>query len=115
MFVAAPRRKPVSLWVSARTEANNMAIPGFGEIAEQLRRSTVLIHSGGRGAGSGVIWSDDGLVVTHAHVGRARTCSCGTAANSRPPSIRAIRAAILRNFASTRQIYRLRPPPIPPK
>jgi len=37
-----------------------MAITGFGEIAEQLRRSTVLIHSGGRGSGSGVIWSSDG-------------------------------------------------------
>jgi serine protease Do len=45
-----------------------MAIPGFGEIAEQLRRSTVLIHSGSRGSGSGVIWSSDGLVVTNAHV-----------------------------------------------
>jgi serine protease Do len=45
-----------------------MAIPGFGEIAEQLRRSTVLVHSGGRGAGSGVIWSENGLVVTNAHV-----------------------------------------------
>jgi len=43
-------------------------IPGFGEIAEQLRRSTVLIHSGGRGCGSGVIWSSNGLLVTNAHV-----------------------------------------------
>lgn len=44
------------------------AIPGFGEIAEQLRRSTVLVQSGGRGAGSGVIWSADGAVITNAHV-----------------------------------------------
>jgi len=48
-----------------------MAIPGFGEIAEQLRRSTVLIHSGGRGTGSGVIWSSDGTLVTNAHVVRS--------------------------------------------
>ena len=47
-----------------------MPIPGFGEIAEQLRRSTVLIHSGGRGSGSGVIWSSDGTLVTNAHVVR---------------------------------------------
>jgi serine protease Do len=45
-----------------------MAIPGFGEIAEQLRRSTVLVQSGGRGAGSGVIWSPEGAVITNAHV-----------------------------------------------
>jgi serine protease Do len=47
-----------------------MAITGFGEIAEQLRRSTVLIHSGGRGSGSGVIWSSDGELITNAHVVR---------------------------------------------
>jgi serine protease Do len=47
-----------------------MAIEGLGEIAEQLRRSTVLIHAGSRGCGSGVIWSDNGTIVTNAHVAR---------------------------------------------
>jgi serine protease Do len=47
-----------------------MAIHGFGEIAEQLRRSTVLVLPGDRGNGSGVIWSADGVIVTNAHVVR---------------------------------------------
>ena len=47
-----------------------MAVTGFGEIAEKLRCSTVLIHAGGRGSGSGVIWSSDGIIITNAHVAR---------------------------------------------
>jgi serine protease Do len=45
-----------------------VAISGFGEVAEQLRRSTVVIHAGG--SGSGIIWSTDGTIVTNVHVAR---------------------------------------------
>jgi len=44
---------------------------GFGEIAERLRRSTVQVFPDRRGgAGSGVVWAADGLIVTNAHVAR---------------------------------------------
>jgi serine protease Do len=37
-------------------------------LAETLRASTVAVRLRGEGAGSGVIWSDDGAIVTNAHV-----------------------------------------------
>ena len=47
-----------------------MALAGFGEVAERLRRSTVVISANGHGAGSGVVWSENGLLITNAHVAR---------------------------------------------
>jgi serine protease Do len=45
---------------------------GFGEIAETLRRSTVqVVLAAGRGQGSGIVWSRNGLIVTNAHVARS--------------------------------------------
>jgi serine protease Do len=43
-------------------------VPGFGETAERLRRSTVQITIGRRSSGSGVIWTTGGTIVTNAHV-----------------------------------------------
>jgi serine protease Do len=51
-----------------------MNVPGLGEVVERLRRVTVVVQPGGRrGNGSGVLWGGDGVVVTNAHVARART------------------------------------------
>jgi serine protease Do len=50
--------------------AIEMGINGLGEVAERVRRYTVLVQPGGRGSGSGVIWSSDGTVITNAHVAR---------------------------------------------
>jgi serine protease Do len=40
----------------------------FGEVTERLRRITVQVLAGGASRGSGVIWREDGQVVTNAHV-----------------------------------------------
>ena len=43
----------------------------LAELAAALRRSTVEVHTGGAGAGSGIIWSANGLIITNAHVARS--------------------------------------------
>lgn len=49
-----------------------MSAAGFGEIAEQLRRATVQVRidEGRSGSGSGVIWNQQGVIVSNAHVVR---------------------------------------------
>lgn len=39
-------------------------------LADALRQSTVEVHTRGASAGSGIIWSRDGVIVTNAHVAR---------------------------------------------
>lgn len=40
----------------------------LGEVVEKLRRSTVQVRTHRSGGGSGVIWSQDGTIITNAHV-----------------------------------------------
>jgi serine protease Do len=52
--------------------ANSSFAEECAALAERLRRSTVQVRDGRRGAGSGIIWRSDGLIVTNAHVVRGR-------------------------------------------
>lgn len=45
-------------------------VPGAEELARLVRPGVVEVRSDGGGAGSGVVWRPDGVVVTNAHVVR---------------------------------------------
>jgi serine protease Do len=47
-----------------------MGIDGLGEVAECVRRYTILVQPDGRGSGSGVLWNGDGTIITNAHVAK---------------------------------------------
>jgi serine protease Do len=47
-------------------------------LVERLRDSVVVVRDGGRGTGSGVIWSADGLIVTNFHVVRGSNAQVET-------------------------------------
>jgi len=59
-------------------------------VARSLRASTVRVHDGRRGSGSGVVWSSAGLVISNAHVVR------GSSATVEFPDGRRVRAALVR-------------------
>jgi len=40
----------------------------FGEVTERLRRSTVQVLAGPANRGSGIVWREDGQILTNAHV-----------------------------------------------
>ncbi len=45
----------------------------LASVIEAAQRSLVQVHDGRRGAGSGLIWSPDGLIITNAHVVSGRS------------------------------------------
>jgi len=59
-------------------------------LVRTLQASTVRVHDGRRGSGSGIIWNAAGLIVTNAHV------ACGSTATVEFPDGATLRAPVVR-------------------
>jgi len=56
-------------------DVSSLLRSAFAEVADHVQASLVVVHNGRRGAGAGVVWREDGLILTNHHViahGRAR-------------------------------------------
>jgi serine protease Do len=70
-------------------------------VTEALRASTVRVHDGPHGSGSGVAWSGDGVVVTNAHVVRSTRPTVEFADGRRSPA-RLLKRDAARDLAALR-------------
>jgi len=75
-------------------------------LVRTLQASTVRVHDGRRGSGSGIIWNAAGLIVTNAHV------ACGSTATVEFPDGATLRAPVVRRDTDL-DLAALRVPPNP--
>lgn len=54
--------------ISTAIELSNSLAEALFAVAQRVQRSMVLIHNGHHGAGGGVIWERDGMILTNNHV-----------------------------------------------
>lgn len=71
----APFPMPHSLKVYSMANATIDIADELTAVAARLRDSTVKVKNGSLGAGSGVIWHSDGLIITNAHVATSKTAT----------------------------------------
>jgi serine protease Do len=77
-MTAAANPAPVNPAVNPKDRLSITLGDAFSEVAERLRQSTVQVRAAGNfGGGSGVVWRDDGLIITNAHVAGAIAARAG--------------------------------------
>jgi serine protease Do len=54
--------------ITRTLELSNSLAEALSDLTQRVQRSMVLIHNGQMGAGGGVIWERDGMILTNNHV-----------------------------------------------